>query len=741
MTHARLLPEPASDASACDREPIHLSSSIQPQGELFVLHPHTHRILQSARTSGSHDQSGLTLEEMFPASAGLFADLDARLPSAGSLHLGAIRHEGDSFDVVGHRSGDSLVIEFERADTQGPATFDEVYPQVREFLDRLRGGTTIEEITKIAAAEIRNLTGFDRSLVYRFDDDWNGEVVAEDNSGRLPSYLGLHFPASDIPAQARELYRKNRIRLIADANYTPVPVTPQLNPETGRPLDLSYSVLRSVSPVHVEYMRNMGTMASMSISLMQGDRLWGLISCHHSSPARVSYQIRNACDFIGQVLSLQIAAREAALLAGKRQELRALQRRLLSSMAAADHFIDGLTRDASDLIGLTHSSGAAVIVDGTCRLVGETPSEAEVTQIADWFARQRKNDIFVTSSLREAMPSAEAYKATASGLIAISISQVHNSLVIWFRPEVIQTVSWGGEPGKTFDASLKIHPRTSFETWKETVRLQSLPWHEAEIDAASELRTAIVDIVLRKAEEMAALSERLSESNKELEAFSYSVSHDLRAPFRHIVGFAQLLKKFERERLTEKGNRYIDTIVESAVAAGTLVDNLLSFSQMGRSALRRVNVDVEALVEEAKKRALNDVANRQVEWRLGPLPPAEADPIMLRLVFQNLIENAVKFTRGRNPAVIEVGFTTDRYDGAYFVRDNGTGFDMAYVGKLFGVFQRLHRVEDFEGTGIGLANVKRIVERHGGRVSAEGALDRGTTIYFTLPEARKTKDG
>jgi chemotaxis family two-component system sensor kinase Cph1 len=728
-------PEPRAELDACDREPIHLSGGIQPHGDLIVVDPETLRVVQSAISPTSQlfrgDPAGLPLHEVLSEHAALLADLRTRLPPTGALHLGAIRTQSTSCDVIGHRSGDVIILEFEQSPSAVRGSFDDLYPQLRGFLDRLQTIGSLEEIGSIAAQEIREITGLDRALVYRFDAAWNGEVIAEDRNDRLPSYLGLRFPAADIPSQARELYRKNRLRLIATANYAPVPVKPALNPVNGQPLDLSFSVLRSVSPVHLQYMRNMETAASMSISLLRGDQLWGLISCHHSTPMQVPYHVRNACDFIGQVLSLQIAAKEAAALSDRRHELRSVQRRLLSSMAAADQFIDGLTSKQTDLLALTQSAGAAVIVDGTVKLVGATPAVSDVNEIVDWLSSQAKEDLFVTGSLADVMPGGARLKDTASGILAIAISQIHDSFVIWFRPEVLKTISWGGDPTKQIEHG-KIHPRQSFATWQETVRQQSTPWHEAEIDAAGELRTAIVDIVLRKAEELAAVSEKLTESNKELEAFSYSVSHDLRAPFRHIVGYAQLLKKFEAERLSDKARRYIDTIVESALSAGTLVDNLLSFSQMGRSTLHLSNVDVRQLVEDVRKRMAPD-ESRAIEWKIDTLPAAIGDPLMLRLVIQNLLENAVKFSRGREPAVIEIGYAKDARGGAYFVRDNGTGFDMAYVGKLFGVFQRLHRTEDFEGTGIGLANVKRIIDRHNGKVWAEGKLGEGATIFFTLP--------
>jgi len=300
----------------------------------------------------------------------------------------------------------------------------------------------------------------------------------------------------------------------------------------------------------------------------------------------------------------------------------------------------------------------------------------------------------------------------------------------------VQTVSWGGDPNKPAwegSAPERLHPRKSFEIWKETVRGRSLPWQATEVETVKELRNAIVGIVLRRAEELAALSEELQRSNKELEAFSYSVSHDLRAPFRHIVGYSELLKKSEGDRISERGRRYVETIIESALTAGALVDSLLNFSQMGRTALRPIGIDMNALVEEVRQRLAADGPDRRIEWRVARLAPVTADPIMLRLVVENLLSNALKYTRGRETARIEVGCRTEGGDLVYWVRDNGVGFDMAYVSKLFGVFQRLHRMEDFEGTGIGLANVRRIVERHGGRTWAEGALNEGAAFFFSLP--------
>jgi len=727
------------DLAACEREPIHVPGSIQPHGALFVLDAGgtVTKAAIGALAEGvvAGDPIGRSLVDILPDGARKAVErLDGRLVAGrGPEHLCFLRTDAGAFHLVAHRSGDSIIVELERSLGDEPGSFDEVYPDVRAFLDAVQRTAGIQALADLAAREVRRITGLDRALIYRFDEEWNGEVIAEDNGGRLPVYLDLRWPASDIPAQARELYRLNRLRLIADAHYEPAPIGPD-----GEAVDLTYSVLRSVSPVHLEYMRNMETMASMSISLLSGDRLWGLISCHHLDPIRVPYHVRAACEFIGQVVSMQIAAHEASALAARRDALRTVQGKLLAHMAAEDHFIDGLLANPTDLMALTGAAGAVVVAGGRCTRLGETPAEADILALVEWLSHQDREDIFSTESLAAEWPPGKALKDLGSGVIAISISQIHDSYLIWFRPELVRTVSWGGDPAKRAELGpdgLRLHPRKSFEIWQETVQLRGRPWHEAELDAAAELRVAIVDIVLRRAEEMAALSERLTAINKELEAFSYSVSHDLRAPFRHIVGYAQLLKKFEGERLSERGDRYIETIIESAISAGQLVDDLLSYSQMGRSTITPVAIDVASMVAEARSNLTMEGDAHRIDWRIGDLAPVRADPVMVRLVVQNLLENALKFSRDREPAVIEIGSEAKADEVVTHVRDNGAGFDMAYVDKLFGVFQRLHREEEFEGTGIGLANVKRIVERHGGRVWAEGELDKGATFFFALPAA------
>jgi chemotaxis family two-component system sensor kinase Cph1 len=305
----------------------------------------------------------------------------------------------------------------------------------------------------------------------------------------------------------------------------------------------------------------------------------------------------------------------------------------------------------------------------------------------------------------------------------------------------VQTIQWAGDPRETLPAQGRIHPRRSFDSWQERVRGRSAPWQGAQQAAVTELRQALIALVLRRAEEMAGHAIELGRVNKELEAFSYTVSHDLRAPMRHIAGYVDLVLEDNRDKLDERARRYLGHVKSAASFAGQLVDALLDFSRLGRSGLRPSWVDARMLVEDLVDEFSSHEKNRRIEWELQePLPRLWADPLLLQVAVRNLVANAVKYTRGREPARIRIAAATLPEGSGLEIVDNGVGFPMKYVGKLFGVFQRLHRTEDFDGTGIGLANVKRIIERHGGTVWARGEPDQGATFGFVLPPPPPNSD-
>jgi chemotaxis family two-component system sensor kinase Cph1 len=306
------------DYDLCAQEPIRLglykgAGSIQPHGMLVVVDPDSRQIVQASANAPALLGNGRRTTVLGSSLRDVVGDSAERqittwLRNPDSNYLRTLEIHGQRLQVLGHQTAQGVVLEFEQPPASEGETLEAYYPRIGRFMEDVPAYENVADLCAAAAREFRQISGFNRVLIYRFDEQWNGEVLAEDGDGVLPSYLGLRFPASDIPAQARELYRLNRLRIIPDANYQPVPLEPALHPRDGKPLDLSFAALRSVSPIHLQYMRNMGTLASMSISVLMDGKLWGLVSCHNATPRRVNAQARTACDLLGKVLSQHISA-------------------------------------------------------------------------------------------------------------------------------------------------------------------------------------------------------------------------------------------------------------------------------------------------------------------------------------------------------------------------------------------------------------------------------------------------
>ncbi|QOL47919.1 ATP-binding protein [Massilia litorea] len=741
------------DLSGCDREPIRTPGSIQPHGFLLTLSQEGKVLQASANLAhwiGVEAQAacGRPLAEVIGAAAeGLSQDLPGDKLGNRPLYLCTAAINERHFDVLGHVWDGLVLLEFEAALRAEPLDYRHLYPLLGDFLLKVNEKQSVESLAELAAHHVRMVSGFGRVMVYQFDRDGHGHVMAESKEDGYHSYMGQRFPASDIPSQARDLYALSRIRLIQDANYVPAPLVPPQNPVTGQRNDLSFAALRSVSPVHLQYMRNMGTLASMSVSLMVKGKLWGLISCHNETPCPLPFEKRTACEQLGQVLALCIESREDASELQFRLEVRRMMVAMLGNLTKGADVIDNMSGIFPELLRFARAGGVAIVAGDRVLTYGDTPDAAAIEDLVAWLELQgHGSEIYHTDALSQDYPGAAALRRNASGLLAMPISRLHKHYLLWFRPEVVHTIEWAGNPhekeasgtasGSASDmASIPapLTPRTSFATWREVIHGVSLPWHVAEIELTGEFRSALLGIALERAEQMAELAEELGRANKELEAFSYSVSHDLRAPLRHIVGFSDLLLESAGSEDTTMRQRFLTNIKESARLAGKLVDDLLSFSQMGRAALRPVEVDMSKLVASCIDKLAIEIGQRNVEWDIAPLPRITADPTFVHLAVQNLLSNAIKFSGQRDPAQIRIWSEQDAQETVFHIADNGAGFNMDYVHKLFGVFQRLHRMEDFQGTGIGLANVRRIVERHGGRAWADSVQGQGATFSFSIP--------
>lgn len=731
------------DVASCADEPIRVPGAIQPHGWLLVLDATGQQVAAYSENWQQLLDAPVDASTLQRLLAPLALRPQRLVEGEGPMSIGVLELAGRRLHTSAHRLHAHIHLELEPDATDFGAQAP-IYSLARHVVPQMQRTDSVDQVCRVVAAEMKRLTEFGRCLVYRFDAEGHGEVLAEALEPGYQSYAGHRFPASDIPAQARALYITNHLRLIPDAGYQPVPVRLADGRSAALSLDLSQAALRSVSPVHLEYMRNMGTAASMSVSIIVRGELWGLVSCHHHSPRHLPYQTRMACEHLGQLLSLQIEAKEENELVSEQLRLRQLTLAMVAHMSESDSTLHRLVDEPAPLLRLGRASGAAVILNDQCWSIGDTPGRETLLRLGQWLAN-RIDEVTHTDRLPQDAPAFASEVSVAAGLLAISISKLHRHYIVWFRHEMVQTITWAGEPhGKEAQPhgegtqATQLHPRRSFASWVEHLRGRSAPWKLAEVHAALELRQALMGIVLRRAEELAEVATELGRVNKELEAFSYTVSHDLRAPMRHIAGFVDLVIEIEGKALSERSMRYLTHVKEASAHAGQLVDALLDFSRMGRSALKCSRIDTEQLVDELiaehNTHRKSEPGAHHIDWVVKrPLPRLWADPVLIQVALRNLIGNAVKYSRPREPARIQIEGIVEGDRCGLAISDNGVGFQMKYAAKLFGVFQRLHQADAFEGTGIGLASTRRIVERHGGTIEAFGEVDRGARFSFTLP--------
>ncbi|MEI6414735.1 MAG: EAL domain-containing protein, partial [Pseudomonadota bacterium] len=514
----------------CAREPIHQIGSIQPVGVLIAV-SRTDRMIRavsqnldsifsmSAEAALNRPLADLLGEDQVARLSDLFEldDLPGAVIWSFSLPCEGWLTKLTKYDAQIFCSGDLLVIEVEGTQPTAGDVFHELFIPIRDALWKLDAETDVGRYAQAAVDQLRLLTDFDRVMMYRFDSNWDGEVIAESKVDTADSYLGNHFPASDIPPQARALYTQNLVRLIADVDAEPVPILPG-GGVGGLPLDLTHSWLRSLSPVHVTYLRHMGVQASLSISLVQNDRLWGLLACHHLSPKYVNLRARELDEFIGRVVSLKLLNIDNAERATLNGRIRDLLYEMTDLIRRSDN-LDAVIQVLKDkFLGLVRSTGAIVAIDGRRHRLGEVPQESVIERILARLRTDSVLPVFHTESLSELM--GEQYDCEPDdrigGMMVAPLDPAKANFVMWFRPSVVRTLRWAGKPDKTLvmDATgVRLSPRASFKTWIETYRGKSLPWSQVEIDAAHSLSLPLIEVMTQRALKDSEESYRLLAEN------------------------------------------------------------------------------------------------------------------------------------------------------------------------------------------------------------------------------------
>lgn len=494
------------DLTNCDREPIHIPGSIQPHGCLLACDVSARVVLRHSANAQTllgveGDLNGRLLDEILdPEAVHTIRNALARSSEASrSALLFALKLRGGRcFDVAVHMFKSTAIIEFE------PAQTDVAQPLelARTMIGRISAISSVDRLVRVTSRLIQGMFNYDRVMVYQFAQDGSGEVVSEAKRGDLESFLGQHFPATDIPQQARQLYLRNTIRIISDANFERIPVVPVLDP-SGEPLDLSFAHLRSVSPIHCEYLRNMGVGASMSISIIVDGVLWGLIACHHYGPRTLSMAERVAAEMFGEFFSLHLnALKQTAKLEIATRARKSLDRFLRLTAHAGD--VDEVVfENLQDFATLMPCDGAGVWLHGKWKGVGSTPPASGIAALGRFAESVAEGKIWATHMLSNFLPEAEGYSESVAGILVVPLSQRPRDYLYFFRKELVQTLNWAGNPDKSYESGPlgdRLTPRKSFAIWKETVHRQSAPWTEEDREIAEATRMALVEVVLHQSE-------------------------------------------------------------------------------------------------------------------------------------------------------------------------------------------------------------------------------------------------
>ncbi|MEM6841670.1 MAG: ATP-binding protein [Bacteroidota bacterium] len=776
-------PEPISASGTtllnCDQEPIRTPGSIQPHGVLLVLDKQDFRILRASANTSSvlgwepesllNQPLGVLLQEdhlqLLRTELPLQekAPRNAFLKNINPLRLNIeVRGEGADFNGIMHLSNHWLILELEPILKNSDIAFTHFYDLSRKSLLTLQSTEELGELYEVAVREVHSLTGFDRVMLYQFDNEWNGDVVAEARNEGVDSYLGLHFPSTDIPAQARALYTVNWLRYIPDTTYQAVPIVAHKNDDF--PLDLTHSTLRSVSPIHLEYLANMGVKATLTISLIKDNQLWGLIACHHNDVLNLSYQTRIASEYIGQILSIQLALKQRSENQTMTLTLRRIHTLLIENITRKQDYQDSFIQLPEETLALTNATGVAICHEKRITLLGTTPTQKEVALLCDWVASQtdEQKKIFHTAYLTKYYPPAAKFVEKAAGLLAVLVAKPQKSYILWFRREVVQEVHWGGKPDKFYqkeeNGTIRLHPRKSFDLWKETVEGASSKWGEEHVAMANELSNAIKDIFAFKAEEYRKKNNKLfklnddlkseikrrrevqlalERSNAELERFAYVASHDLQEPLRAVSNFSLLLKKRYANKIDERANKYIRFIVDGTSRMQTLINDILVFSRLERKGEHFVKVDLSRTLLEAESSISLSIRQTNAKITHDPLPTVVGDKGQLQQLFQNLLSNALKYQQPETVPEVHIGCEEQEDCWQFAISDNGIGIEKEFFDRIFVIFQRLHASSKYSGTGIGLAICQRITETHQGEIWVESELDQGSTFYFTISKHLK----
>lgn len=660
------------DLTICDREPIHIPGSIQPHGLMLLADPATLTITHAAGEVegrlGRSDWLGQTLGALLGARAALEAERIVKEKTRGFMARLAPPFAAESFDVLIHVASGHLVVELEPTSEEGLSAA--LLPQIEAAAAAFEKAPDLTALCHLAAHEYRRLTGYGRVMIYRFLDDDAGVVVAESLAKNERSFFNHHFPASDIPRQARALYVRNLVRVIPDVNYVPAPLRPDIASDE---LDMSDCILRSVSPVHLEYLRNMEVAASASISIVKDGVLWGLIACHNTTPLTIQADVRAACRALAGGLARQIKAREETDAYRERVRLRTFEDDIVALLSREGALDMAVSNHLPDIMRMLGADGVAVLRGQDFVCGGRCPPEKEARKLALWAIERSSDTVYATDRLDEDYELPEDSRPRAAGLLAITVSATEPWVVMWYRAEVVETVNWAGNPHKNMSPGPNgtLNPRASFDAWSETVRGRARRWTLPEVEAAGRLRLAVMGVWQNR--RMRDLNRQLMTTLDEKDLLLQQKEFLIGEVNHRVQNSLQLVSSF----LALQGRASDDPALHAAIDEARR--RLSAVSLVHRRLYRADQLEAVDAARYADELLTDLVSSMGQDW--GAHLVRDLQPVMLPtdravglgLVLTELVINANKYAYAGAAGPLRITLIEDRNTFRLLVEDEGGG--------------------------------------------------------------------
>ena len=591
-----------------------------------------------------------------------------------------------------------------------------------------------KDIWKLLLKEIQAIIDFDRVMIYQFLYDGSGQVIEELVKPNLESYLDLHYPESDIPAQAKAMYLKNPVRITSHVSGTTSPIVGIIPKEN---IDLTYSVTRASSPVHRQYLKNAHVESSFSTSIIVNGELWGLVACQNAAPKHLDLQSRLLAETLTRASANAYASQKSLKTLKEYQKINLNNISLRQNLLSEEDFGKSLKKNIRDIMDSCAADGMIIRINNEILTCGKVPNDNDIEKIIDW-SKQHNSDFeentFASNSFCQTKDLDLDNPDKSCGIIISILGNNTSDMLIWLRKEQGHKIKWAGKPEKSAISEIrngveiiKFSPRKSFEVWKEYVKGTSLPWKIKEIESAKWITSVILKASHTKSSQILDLNNQLKELNQELDSFSHSISHDLNTPLTVIKLNAQLAKRLPDP---EKVQTTLDNIIAQVDTMSDMIRNVLELSRIKKSEIELKKIEVDSLIEKLAEDSKISFNCPKTEIIIENTPEVLGDKTMVYQVFINVIGNAVKYSsKSKKPLVKIVGKV---YDDAvtYSITDNGIGIDQKESKKMFKIFSRMNNAKEFKGNGVGLSIVHHLMEKMGGKISYESESGKGTTFIL-----------